>query len=153
MKSAGAVGGLVNVGGDIVAFGKRADGQTWTIGVKHPFDSNALVGRLRVEDRAVATSGLQQRFVEIDGRRYSHIVDPRSGRPVDEAPCVTVIAPDGLTADAWATVFSVLSPAEGKKLIDGGGVDAGVEVMWISGDADEPKFEQTAGFGAFLIGS
>lgn len=150
MRRAGAVGGLVDVGGDIVAFGKRDDGQEWRIGIRHPFEK-ALFGKLQVEDAAVATSGLQQRFFEIQGKRYSHILDPRTGHPVEQAPSVTVIAPDGVTADAWATVFSVLSPAEGKKLIQEKLAGIGVEVLWISGTAAQPAVEQTPGFDQYLM--
>ncbi len=142
MKAAGATCGLIDVGGDIVAVGKQANGDPWRIGVQHPFQSG-LIMKLALSDRAIATSGNQQRFNAIEGRRYSHIVDPRTGRPAHQAPSVTVIAPDGITADAWATVFSVLSVEEGlakaKELPE-------IEVMWIWGDAAQPQRAKTAGF-------
>ncbi|MFH1748472.1 MAG: FAD:protein FMN transferase [Planctomycetota bacterium] len=119
MKQAGATGGLVDVGGDIVAFGHREKGQSWRIGVRDAFnpDRQQIMLKLELTDLAVATSGVQERFFEIDGQRYSHIIDPRTGRPAEQAPSVTVIATDGITADAWATVFSVLTIAEGQALI------------------------------------
>ena len=147
MKTAGATSGLVDVGGDIVAFGTRAPDQPWRIGVRHPF-VNAVIVTLELTDAAVATSGVQQRFYKIGGQRYSHIVDPRTGRPAEEAPSVTVIAADGATADAWATVFSVLSVAEGQALLAAeGGPD--VEVMWITGSKDEPVIDETPGFADY----
>jgi thiamine biosynthesis lipoprotein len=145
MQAAGAAGGLVNVGGDVVAFGERRSGGPWIIGIRDPFGSGVF-GKLALADCAVATSGAGQRFSIIEGRRYSHIIDPRTGWPAAQAPSVTVIAPDGITADAWATVFSVLSVKEGQalaKTLDG------IEVLWIWGSADEPKTARTHGFDAF----
>ena len=86
----------------------------------------------------------------IDGTRYSHIVDPRTGRPAEQAPSVTVIAPDGATADAWATVFSVLSVAEGEALLDRERLP-GVEVLWIWREGNDVKMRQTAGFDRYLL--
>ena len=149
MRKSGAAGGLVDVGGDIVAFGKREDGTPWRIGVRHPFQSG-LFTKLELADAAVATSGVQQRFYEIAGRRYSHIIDPRSGWPAEQAPSVTVIAADGLTADAWATVFSVLTMAEGRALLKSPNAPS-VEVMWITGTADSAMIDKTAGFDHYLV--
>lgn len=148
MRAAGATSGLVDVGGDVVAFGPRADGRPWRVGVKHPFQPGLLC-TLSLTDRAVATSGVQQRFNTIGGRRYSHIVDPRTGRPAEEAPAVTVIAPDGLTADAWATAFSVLSVDEGLALLDRQPLP-GVEVMWVRAGPEGPVIRQTTGFAAYV---
>lgn len=148
MRKAGATRGLVDVGGDVVAFGPRADGRPWRVGIRHPFQPG-LLATLSLVDRAVATSGVQQRFHTIEGRRYSHIVDPRTGRPAEEAPAVTVIAPDGLTADAWATAFSVLSVDEGWALLEQQSLP-GVEVLWVLSGADGPRTSQTPGFAAFL---
>ncbi|HNQ22603.1 MAG TPA: FAD:protein FMN transferase [Phycisphaerae bacterium] len=147
LREAGAVAGLVNVGGDVRGFGSRADGEPWQIGIRHPF-RQALFGRIRLVDRAVATSGIQQRFFEVDGRRYSHIVDPRTGRPAEQAPSVTVVAPDGLTADAWATAFSVLSVEEGRGMAED---LPNVKVLWIWGSAEHPQTAQTPGFSELLV--
>ena len=132
MKAAGATGGLVDIGGDVLGFGTNEKGEPWRVGVKHPF-RQGLYGAVELRDRAVATSGVQQRFIEIEGRRYSHIIDPRTGWPAAEAPSVTVVARDGLTADAWATVFSVVTLDEGRRLA---ATLEGVGVLWLSGSAD-----------------
>ncbi len=150
MRQAGAQSALIDVGGDVLAVGSSANGRPWRIGVKHPF-REGLIERLDLTDRAVATSGVQQRFYEIGGRRYSHIIDPRTGRPAEQAPSVTVIGPDGITADAWATAFSVLSVAEGRQLVTKGQAP-GVEAMWITGDANHPVITKTPGFDAYLAG-
>jgi thiamine biosynthesis lipoprotein len=148
LRSAGATSGLVDVGGDIVTFGPRADGTKWRIGVRHPF-RDGLVMELLLMDAAVATSGVQQRFYEIDGQRYSHIVDPRTGWPAREAPSVTVVATAGATADAWATVFSVLTVTEGQALLAEPDAPE-VEVMWITGDRSAPVINKTPGFDRYI---
>ncbi len=111
MRAAGARGGLVDVGGDLRCFGQPPDGSVWTVDVRDPFGEGRLV-ELGLAGGGVCTSGSYARFVEIEGRRYSHIVDPRSGRPADAIPSVTVIAGTALDADVWATALSVLG-AEG----------------------------------------
>jgi len=151
MRAAGATGGLVDVGGDVVTFGPREDGRPWRIGVKHPFQAGLLL-TLSLADRAVATSGVQQRFNTIAGRRYSHIVDPRTGHPAEQAPAVTVIAPDGLTADAWATAFSVLSVDEGWTRLEQRPLP-GVEVLWVLPGPAGPVIRQTGGFAAYVVGA
>jgi thiamine biosynthesis lipoprotein len=146
MRAAGATAVLVDVGGDVLALGTPPDGRPWRIGIRHPFRE----GHFRVltlTDRAVATSGLQQRFHEIDGQRYSHIIDPRTGRPAHEAPSVTVIARDGLTADAWATALSVLPVEEALALATARGE---VEALWVSGPPEAPREVQTPGFAAYV---
>lgn len=149
MRQAGAASLLIDVGGDVLALGGTPTGQPWHVGVKHPF-TGGLIAVLQVRDRAVATSGVQQRFHEIGGKRYSHIVDPRTGQPAEQAPSVTVIARDGITADAWATAFSVLSVAEGQELLAAGAAP-GVEVLWVTGSAEQPVLDQTAGFAAYMV--
>lgn len=149
MLAAGASDVLVDVGGDVVAVGKSEAQRAWRVGVRHPFQEG-LIETIELSGKAVATSGLQQRFFEIDGKRYSHIIDPRSGRPAAEAPCVTVIAADGITADAWATVFSVLSVAEGQQLLAAGRTPK-LDVMWITGEAESQQITQTPGFAAFVV--
>ena len=76
--------------------------------VQDPFDTSegARFGTLALTDLAVCTSGNYRRFAEIGGKRYSHIIDPRTARPVDLAPSVTVVAPTAAVADGWATALS-----------------------------------------------
>jgi thiamine biosynthesis lipoprotein len=147
LRKEGAVGGLVDLGGDLLAFGTNR-GQAWRVGVQDPFDSQKLLMTLRVEDRAVATSGNYRQPLVIAGKTYSHIVDPRTGKPTAEAPSVTVIAKDGLTADAWATALSVLSVEEGRKLVD---QRDDLEVLWITGGPDNSSMIQSRGFEQFVV--
>jgi len=109
LQRAGAAGGLVDVGGDLRCFGRPPDGEHWAVEVKDPSGAEPL-GELHLRGGAVCTSGNYARFSVIEGRRYSHIVDPRSGRPANAVPSVTVVAGSAMRADIWATALSVLGP-------------------------------------------
>ncbi len=107
---------LVNLGGDILAWGETS----WAVGVQDPanhFDNAAPIAGLRLKNQAVATSGGYQRFYTIDGKRYSHIFDPRTGRPAGGVASATVVANDNDTANALATTLCVLKPEDGLKLV------------------------------------
>jgi len=105
MKEAGIRNGLVNAGGDIAAFGERV----WKIGVKHP-RGRGVFATIPVKNRALATSGDYERFFVQDGKRYSHILDPATGRPPRGRSSATVIAGTCTEADAWATALFVRGP-------------------------------------------
>jgi len=109
---------LVEIGGEVRARGVTAAGQPWRVGVEQPVDDRREVRRaLGVRDAAVATSGDYRSFYVLDGRRVSHTIDPRSGRPVEHAlAAVTVIHDRCAAADAWATTLMVLGPDEGPEL-------------------------------------
>ncbi|MBX3180085.1 MAG: DUF2271 domain-containing protein [Candidatus Hydrogenedentes bacterium] len=112
-----ASGVLVNIGGDL-----RAAGTLQTeAAIANPFDTGEgapPIGRAALLDGAMATSGGYHRFMEIAGRRYSHIVDPRTGMPAERVASATVIAPSAADADALATALNVLSPEEGTALVE-----------------------------------
>jgi thiamine biosynthesis lipoprotein ApbE len=108
-------GVVVNIGGDLVVRGR------WTEPIEvtdplSPAENGSPIARLSIRDRAVATSGSYRRGVDIAGRHYSHIVDPRSGRTAEGILSSTVVAPSPVVAGALATAFSVLSPGESKRL-------------------------------------
>jgi thiamine biosynthesis lipoprotein len=108
---------LVNLGGNIYALGSPPGGRGWRIGVRDPRGGLGTVGTILLADAAVATSGNYENFVEIDGRRYGHIIDPRTGRTVDGVLSVTVAAPTALAADALSTGFFVLGPVEAARAL------------------------------------
>ncbi len=148
-----ADGVLVNIGGDLRCIGVNRYGKPWGIGIQHPFITGGTCGRMTLTDAAVATSGDYERFVEINGRRYSHILDPRTGRPVESTPSVTVVSlpangrpPSAAEADAWATALSVLGPDGLKKLA--GRPD--LEAMIVTGVPGESRIHMTAGFRRLL---
>lgn len=108
---------LVNAGGDLRTLGGRG----LTVVVADPFtarDDAPPVARVPVQDGALATSGQAHRGYRVGERWHSHVIDPRTGRPVTQTPGVTVLAPDCATADALATALSVIDPAEGLALVD-----------------------------------
>jgi thiamine biosynthesis lipoprotein len=94
--------GLINLGGDIVATGSRPGGP-WTIGIQHPRRPAELAATVELDEGAIATSGDYQRFMVLDGRRYCHIFDPRTGWPANELASVSVLAPNCLIAGTLAT--------------------------------------------------
>jgi len=145
IQAAGLGSGVVNVGGDVRCFGIRPDGRAWRLAVRNPFD-DSMLATLAVRDAAVCTSGDYRRHVEIDGKRYSHIVDPRTGRPAAIAPSVTVIAPTAAIADPWATALSVLGP-EGFGRIP---PDSGVEAMIVVGGPEDYQVRKTKGFDRYV---
>jgi thiamine biosynthesis lipoprotein len=113
---------LIDAGGDILVSGLKQGRTPWRIAIRHPRDSQAVVGVLafgRKDERiAVVTSGDYERYFEQDGKRYHHILDPRSGYPADQLASVTVIAPTCALADALSTAAFVLGPQEGLELLD-----------------------------------
>lgn len=131
LREHGVTGGIVNAGGDLVIFGKREDGTPWRTGIADPLDRDNVFAYLDVTEQAVVTSGDYQSFIEIDGKRYSHILDPRTGYPVEELRSVTIVCPDGELADALATGVSVMGVAEGLALVDR--LD-GIEAMLVDKD-------------------
>ncbi|MFA7173973.1 MAG: FAD:protein FMN transferase [Kiritimatiellia bacterium] len=110
---------LIDLGGNLRVLGEARPGREgWLTGVRDPFHDSRLVARILLRDgEAVATSGNYERFVEINGERCAHIIDARTAMPVKGMAAVTVVAPDGATADALSTALFVLSIEDGKKLI------------------------------------
>lgn len=117
---------LVGIDGEMRAMGLRPDGETWTVAVELPDpDRRAPHSVLSLQDCAVATSGDYRHWVEVQGRRLSHTMDPRRGAPLLDAPAsVTVLAPSCAAADAWATALMVLGPGKGGELARKVGIDA-----------------------------
>jgi FAD:protein FMN transferase len=93
MVDAGARHGLVNLGGDIRVIGPHPDGSPWTVGIRHPRVDNSVLALANLSEGALATSGDYERHFELDGIRYCHMLDPRTGYPVMTMQSVTVVAP------------------------------------------------------------
>ncbi len=117
---------LVGIDGEMRAIGSRPDGEAWTVAVEEPDAARrAPHSILSLQDCAVATSGDYRHWVEVQGRRLSHTMDPRRGAPLLDAPAsVTVLAPTCAAADAWATALTVLGPGKGAELARKVGIDA-----------------------------
>lgn len=115
LRQAGAQAAMVEVGGEVHCFGVKQDGQPWSIGIEAPDPTARRVDRvIPLENVALASSGDYRNAVEVDGRRLSHIFDPRAGRPLPHAlASVSVLANSCLDADAMATLIMVLGPDDG----------------------------------------
>lgn len=109
---------LINAGGDLLCKGEESDGQPWWIAIAEPDGSRKGKAYLNISNLSVVTSGDYERFVEIDGKRYSHIIDPRTGMPSESGiKSVTIISPDAEYSDALATAVFVLGTEKGLELI------------------------------------
>ena len=118
MQEQGIANGIVNAGGDLITWGTQADGESWKVGIAAPDAPGQIVSWVTVSGQAVVTSGDYERYAEIGGNRYAHIIDPRTGWPVTGVRSVTVICPDAELADALATAVFVMGPKKGIELID-----------------------------------
>ena len=117
---------LVEIGGEIRSAGHRDDGQPWRVAIERPDPARRAVHHvIELGDAALATSGDYRNFHEEDGTRLTHIIDPRTGRPVTHTLASTsVVADDCATADAWATALLVLGPEEGLRVAEARGLAA-----------------------------
>jgi thiamine biosynthesis lipoprotein len=108
LKEQGISRFILKAGGDIYASGQKEDGRDWRVGVQHPREKDSLIARFDMKDYAVSTSGDYERYVILDGRRYHHIVDPRTGYPGALSRSATVLAPTPEEADAMAKYLFLL---------------------------------------------
>ena len=121
LQAHGVTRALIDAGGDVVAGDPPPERDGWRVEIedfRSEAPSNSLPRILNLANAAVATSGDAYQFLEVDGVRYSHIVDPRTGLGLTTPSSVTVIAPTGMAADSWASAVSVLGPSLGLRLIE-----------------------------------
>jgi FAD:protein FMN transferase len=118
MRAAGVTSGIVNASGDLTAWGFQPNGEPWTIGIVNPNLNNKIFSYLSVTDMAVATSGNYEKFVVINGKKYSHTIDPRTGLPVSGIKSVTIITPNAEIADAMATPVTIMGIKAGLDMIN-----------------------------------
>ena len=123
MKKSGALGAMVDIGGDIRCFGKPSKGKNyWLIGVQDPNQTEGLIGTslliLKLTDAAIATSGNYRRFALIQGRKYSHIINRKTAAAADGLSSVTIIVKNAMYADALATAVTVMGAEKGLALIE-----------------------------------
>ena len=109
--------GLVNAGGDLTAWGKNEKGEPWKIGIPSPIQSQKFIRIIPIKNQAVVTSGNSEKFVLVNGKRYSHILNPKTGYPVRGLKSVTIIHKNAEFADAMATAIFVLGRKKGLKLL------------------------------------
>jgi thiamine biosynthesis lipoprotein ApbE len=108
---------LVNIGGNIFAMGSPPGKKDWQIGIRDPRDKDNIVYRLNLKDMAVSTSGDYERFFVLNGRRFSHIIDPKAGRPAEGIMSVTIVSDSAEASDALSTSVFVMGIEKGLRLI------------------------------------
>ncbi|WP_103071294.1 FAD:protein FMN transferase [Aquimarina sediminis] len=106
--SKGVVAGIINASGDMNTWGKQPDKSEWKVAITNPLNKNSAFALLPVVNKAVVTSGSYEKYVILDGKRYSHIIDPRTGYPSTGIISATVFAPKAELADALATSIFVM---------------------------------------------
>lgn len=114
----GIKSGIVNAAGDLIAWGMQINGEPWTIGIADPNQKDRPFSSLNISDMAIATSGNYEKFAVINGKRYSHTIDPKTGFPVSGIKSVTILCPSGELADALATPVVVMGVKVGLNLIN-----------------------------------
>lgn len=108
LKDKGIVSAVMSLGGNVRVIGNRPDGSQWNVAIADPFQSSSNIGVISVTDCAVITSGGYQRYFEKNGKKYHHIIDPKTGRPAESGlASVTVVSSDDVVADALSTALFV----------------------------------------------
>ncbi len=141
LKGNGIDSALINFAGNIYTYGTPPGKDSWVIGLQHPRKSEGLLGTFEIKNRAVSTSGDYEKFFTIDGKRYSHIIDPRTGNPVKGIVSVTIVTDSATRADALSTGGFVLGLEKGMALIE---KLSDVEGIIIYEDADSKLFTKTS---------
>jgi FAD:protein FMN transferase len=110
--------GVVNASGDLTAWGYQPDGKPWTIGIADPNSAGKAFSYLNITNMALATSGNYEKFILVDGKKYSHTINPRTGLPITGIKSVTIISPNAELADAMATPVMIMGVRAGLDMID-----------------------------------
>lgn len=116
--TAGVASGIVNASGDLAAWGLQPNGQEWTIGISDPDQASQPFSYLSITNKAIATSGSYEKFVMIDGKRYSHTINPKTGLPVSGIKSVSIISSNAELSDALATPVTVMGVSAGLNLVN-----------------------------------
>ncbi|MCL1639788.1 FAD:protein FMN transferase [Elizabethkingia sp. HX WHF] len=117
MKSMGVKAGIIDASGDISTWGTQPDGKPWAIGINNPFNDHKMAAILYFKENAVTTSGSYEKYAEIHGKRYSHIMNPKTGYPSTGLTSVTITGPNATMANGFSTSVMVLGEKDGLKLL------------------------------------
>jgi len=118
LKKEGVKSGIVNASGDLSTWGTQANGKPWTIGIANPDHAHLPFSYINITDMAIATSGNYEKYVTIDGKKYSHTINPKTGLPVTGIKSVTIICPNAEIADAMATPVTIMGVKAGINLVN-----------------------------------
>ena len=147
LKRHGVERGLVNLGGNIHAIGSPPGKKGWPVGIRDPRGGRSVVGSLILKDEAVATSGNYENYVELEGKIYGHIIDPRIGKPVSHTLSVTVVAANALQADALSTGLFVLGPEGSRNALE---LMQGVKALFALPNGGTIIYEELGSFSGSL---
>ncbi|MFK5974298.1 MAG: FAD:protein FMN transferase [Flavobacteriaceae bacterium] len=125
------VAGIINASGDLTTWGTKASGEKWLIGIANPLNKDKVFSWLPILESSVATSGNYEKYVHFDGKKYSHIIDPRTGYPTTGINSVSVFSKSAEICDALATAVFVMGKDAGIALINQLG---GIEVILVDSD-------------------
>lgn len=117
MRARGIDAGIVNASGDMSTWGTQPNGKDWKIGITDPRDTRKLLGTITIKEASVVTSGNYEKYIEIGGKRFSHIINPLTGYPATGLSSVTVIGPEAETANGFSTALIVLGEPAGLEII------------------------------------
>lgn len=148
LEEAGMTSGFINAGGNIVLIGQKADGSDWRIGVQDPASSGSVLTFITDKPTSLVTSGDYQRYMEVDGKRYAHIIDPSTGYPSEYMRSVTVIHDNSDYCDAMSTALFSIPVEEGLELC----AQNNLHAIWIvdKGSLDLPCDFQTELFDVYV---
>jgi len=137
LRDNGAAAGIVKAGGDLRVFG--GEGKGMAVGLRNPREAGKILAKVYLKDGALSTSGDYERFYIFNGKRYSHIIDPRTGAPASGEASVSVKAASGIESDAWSTALFVLGHEAGMKLLQ---TRPGLEAFFLepSGESHSSKW-------------
>jgi thiamine biosynthesis lipoprotein len=132
----GLTGYVINAGGNIRTLGNKPDFSAWTVGIESPLSEDEFVAEVRIDGYALATSGSYRRYYEVDGKRYNHVIDPKTLMPSDRFASVSVICPSAADADVLSTALFCMDYEEGLRLIS---KIPDAEALWVfnSGETKE----------------
>ena len=144
-RETSATGAVLSLGGNIAFWGRKPDGAPWEAGIRDPNDpgGSSVVGTVRVNGGSLVTSGLYERTFELDGVTYWHILDPRTGMPVQtDIVSDTVLCPSSTAADALSTTLFVAGSCEGAAIADGHEDTAAYFILQGGGSAESPRWQE-----------
>jgi thiamine biosynthesis lipoprotein len=118
LQQKGVKNGIINAAGDLTAWGYQPNGKPWTIGIADPNATRQAFSFLEITNTSIATSGNYEKFILIDGKKYSHTIDPKTGLPVRGIKSVTIICPNAEIADAMATPVMIMGITTGLNLLN-----------------------------------
>jgi len=118
LKKEGVSSGIVNASGDLTTWGTQANGKPWTIGIADPGNARLPFAYLNITDMAIATSGNYEKYITVNGKKYSHTINPKTGLPVTGIKSVTIISPNAEIADAMATPVTIMGIRAGLNLVN-----------------------------------